>query len=80
MVLVRGAKWDTYDFVYKIDFCVDKSGFWTTKMISNYHQLASYFCHDKSQSWRQNSLLYTEIPFVMTKIISVNKFHFCTQN
>jgi hypothetical protein len=25
--LVRGAKWDTYDFVYKIDFCVDKSGF-----------------------------------------------------
>jgi hypothetical protein len=25
--VVRGAKWDTYDFVYKIDFCVDKSGF-----------------------------------------------------
>jgi hypothetical protein len=27
MSYLRGAKWDTYDFVYKIDFCVDKSEF-----------------------------------------------------
>jgi hypothetical protein len=27
---LQGTKWDTYDFVYKIDFCVDKSGFCTT--------------------------------------------------
>jgi hypothetical protein len=27
ILAVQGAKWDTYDFVYKIEFCYDKRGF-----------------------------------------------------
>jgi hypothetical protein len=83
--LLRGAKWDTYDFVYKIDFCVDKSGFCTTKLISNYHQLTNVtfvmseansedkilFCKQKSLLSWQKSFLSTKVTFVhKTKVLS----------
>ena len=85
MLNLRGAKWDTYDFVYKIDFCVDKSGFCTTKMNCYYHQLTKitfvmtktnfvdkiHFCTQKSLLSWQSSFLSTKFTFVhKSKVLS----------